>query len=211
MMRPIWPILSLLLLLIISPPVSAKERPASGDCVVCDGPAGVQAIVEQFKGRWVTICPGKCGEHWNANPDQFFLKLQSNGALFDENSISQETASDGLLYLVCYFLIGLMFGAMCAYVALTNGHNPVFWFLAGFLVNILALIVILLKDHGDLSQLPAGVPPGLSKIPATYDPVSCPGCGRENHPSAGHCSACGAALDPTVNSEVSRLSDQALD
>lgn len=41
---------------------------------------------------------------------------------------------------------------------------------------------------------PAAIPAGLAKIPTTKQPMPCPACGGENHPSAKACSHCGAEL-----------------
>lgn len=186
--------------------VNAQEKPQNHNCIVCGGSAVGEMYVEQFKGRWIAACQGECSEHWAANPDQFFLKLQSRGALLDENSLSEQKASNGWLYLGLYVLLGLIFGAMCAYVAVTNGHGAVGWFFAGLFLNAAGLIAILIKGQGDLSKHPTGVPAGFAKVPLTYTPVRCQTCGEENHPSAPICSQCGEKLDPTVIAETSKLS-----
>lgn len=162
--------------------------------------------IERFKGRRVAVCPGECREHWKANPNQFFLKLQSRGALFDENSIPESKGNNGWLYLGMYVLVGLIFGAICAYVAVTQGHEATGWFLAGLVLNVIGLIAVLVKGQGDLSKYPAGVPVGFAKVPSTYTPVVCQTCGGENHPSASICSQCGAEQKSTVETEASKLS-----
>ena len=204
-----WIILSGILLAVSVLSVAmAQETPQGRDCIVCSGPTGAEAEMEQFKGRWVAVCPGKCSEDWRANPDEFFLKMQSRGALFDENATAtpEQKANNGWLYFGLYVLTGLIFGAMCAYLAVTQGHGVMGWFFAGLFLNVVGLIAILIKGQGDLSKFPAGVPAGFAKVPLTYTPVACPGCGGENHPSASICSRCGAGLEPTVVAETSKLS-----
>ena len=186
---------------------AAQQTHPGRDCIVCEGPTGATAHIEQYQGRWVAVCPGPCQEHWAAHPDKYFLKLRSHGALFDENSISEKKANNGWLYLGMYVLIGLIFGAMCAYIAVTNGHGAIAWFWSGMLFNVLALIAIFIKRQGDMSQWPEGVPDGFGKVLLTYSPVNCQTCGGQNHPSAPVCNHCGTGLEPATKSESTKLND----
>ena len=85
-----------------------------------------------------------------------------------------------------------------------RGLRPLPWFFAGLLGNVAALFVLLTAAKRGTVAAPAGVPPGLAKVPVTHAPVSCAQCGHSNHPAAQACSHCHAALSPTVQSEVTR-------
>ncbi len=78
------------------------------------------------------------------------------------------------------------------------------------LVGLFALLAITLAGfyahHRVVRRVPRSVlPRGLAKIPATKQPVPCPLCGGENHPSAKSCSHCGATATPSERSEVDAI------
>lgn len=172
-------------------------------CLACDMPIEGPIQTVQHKGRRVHLHAGDCVDHWLDHTDAVFAKVQARGALYDEQAVSVDGLGPGWLIFGIYVLGGLIFGAACAYVALARGMNALTWFILGFLLNIGALIGLLVMGRGDISIYPAGVPRGLRKIPITRLPQSCD-CGAANHPSASRCSACGATLTASIESEVAR-------
>ena len=100
-------------------------------------------------------------------------------------------------------LVGLIFAALSAQHALRGGYNPLTALLLGLRLNVLGYSFVITRPRLEV-KAPAGVPAGLHKIPTTYDPQPCPGCGSENHPSATRCLSCGSALSPQIASEVEK-------
>ena len=195
-----------------SPPLDSWEildqRPADGEqCLVCRIRIHDGDIVEiRYKGRTFFVAASML-EDFEANPERHFEVLQPRGGLFDEAAMQTPatgvpTMKTGWLIFGLYVLTGLIFGAACSYAALNRGRPALGWFVAGLLVNVLALAVVLTK-----SRLPGALhdpPAGLTKIPATHTPRVCPGCGDTNHPSAPACSSCNHQLQPTTEAETAR-------
>ncbi len=193
------------LLLSINVSLFAQGDSVNPPCVVCNHSVsdGVQPI--QYKGRQVHVCTGKCQEHWLAEPDRHFAKMQSRSALFDEKSVNENPVNYGWLYFGFYMLAGMIFGGLCGFQALGKGLDPQFWFLIGLFFNVIAYVMISTTPKGDLSGLPAGVPAGFGKIPSTVLPIQCPHCDQKVHPSARYCSGCQVKLEPKIESETSRI------
>ena len=103
-----------------------------------------------------------------------------------------------------YVLAGLVFGALCAQLALHRGLNSMGWFTAGFLFNLFGYVAMLLLPSGK-TRSPNRIPRGLGKFHATASPVTCAKCGAEYHPTARKCAGCGLELRPAVESEVTRI------
>ena len=199
------------LVLVIAGPAAAQapQRSLAGrECLLCPSPLGDSDTSVQHKGRTVYLHAGKCEAHWRDHPedqDKFFARLQARGALFDENALEASAVNWGWLIFGLYVLLGLVFGALCAYLAVAWGHGPIPWFFFGLFLNVLALIGILARAKGDITGLPAGIPAGLRKVPTTRAPSYCDGCGAENHPSAVKCGACGGELRPSAAAETSMV------
>lgn len=183
------------------------QRPGQGEqCLVCDrGIYGHDVVKLRYKGRKFYVQAGQMFAKFESEPDRFFQKVQARSVLFDETGVAVGPMAIGWLWIGVYILAGLIFGAVCSYVAVARAVAPCPWFVAGFVGNIVALIVLCLVAKGDRAILPAGVPSGLSKVPTTRAPIRCSGCRCENHPGAAECSHCGASLDPTVEPETHRL------
>ncbi|NDQ58475.1 MAG: hypothetical protein GZ088_15520 [Acidipila sp.] len=103
-----------------------------------------------------------------------------------------------------YVLAGLVFGALCAQLALHRGLNSTGWFAAGFLFNLFGYVAMLLLPGAKIRS-PDRIPRGLGKFHATASPVTCTKCGAEHHPTAKKCAGCGLELRPAVESEVTRI------
>lgn len=187
-------------------PVELDRRPGEGErCIVCGVTIdGLEIVEVRYKGRTFHVA-AKMLEEFEADPDAYFQKLQARAALFDERSMEGRRAARGWLYLGVYVLIGLVFGALCGYLAVSRSLPPLPWFFAGLAGNVAALAVLLATPRGDPASAPAGVPSGLAKVPLTHASVSCPGCGAANHPSASACGGCGAALAPVYEPETARV------
>jgi hypothetical protein len=190
----------------VQAPVELDRRPGKGEqCLVCGAAIeGLEIVEVRYKGRTFHVAAKMLGE-FDADPDAYFQKLQARSALFDERSMEGRHASRGWLYAGAYVLIGLVFAALCGYLAISRTLAPLPWFFAGLAGNVAALAVLLAAPRGDPAAAPAGVPAGLAKVPATHASVPCPSCGASNHPAASACSGCGAALAPAFEPETARV------
>lgn len=177
----------------------ARAHPRT-PCRVCNDPIGASGVTVVHKGREVHVHVGECLEHWQAEPQRYFAALQPRAALFDEEALTHGQLRLGWLIVGVYVLAGLVCGAGCAYLAVSRGRSPPAWFLAGLVGNAAALLALTTLG-GRVPGGPLGVPRGLRKVPTTRAPVRCSACGAGNHPSAGQCSHCHAALEPRVAAE----------
>lgn len=182
------------------------EHPGSGEqCLVCGRRIYGEDVVElRYKGRTFHVAEPMLGD-FEEEPERYFRKLQPRAALFDEEQVRDRPLASGWLLFGLYVLAGLLCGALAAYLAVGHGRRPLPWFFAGLALNVLAPAALAALPRGDLSALPAGVPPGLAKVPTTRAPAACPVCGSPNHPAARRCSACGAALAPGAEPETARI------
>ncbi len=190
-----------------SPVLSELERrPGEGErCIVCAQQIHGDEIVEvRYKGRTFFVA-GKMLDELASNTDTYFQQLQAQSALFDERSMEGRQMSFGWLLFGGYVLLGLIFAALCGYLAVGRSLAPLPWFFAGLVGNLAALIVLLATARGDSTVLPAGIPAGLAKVPTTRTPVTCSECDASNHPSAAVCGGCGRTLSPTVQAETARI------
>ncbi|MFO0984239.1 MAG: hypothetical protein U1E76_21375 [Planctomycetota bacterium] len=188
--------------------VAAAGAPARAGsrCLVCGGACGQGDVEILHCGRRVALHTALCCyDDFKRDPDAYFAAMQARGALFQEPPSPEQPMRFGWFAFGAYVLIGLVFGALCAYVAVGRGLRPLPWFGAGLVVNAVALAVLLTRERADLSALPGGVPAGLRKVPRTRPPVACSACGTLNHPSAAACSNCGAAFKPLVTAETALL------
>ncbi len=190
--------------------VELETRPGQGEqCLVCRKRIFDEDVVEiRYQGRTFHVGVPFFGD-FKDDPERYFARLQARSALFDENAMRAPPMALGWLWLGLYVLTGLVFSAVCGYVAVSRSLSPIPWFFAGLLGNVAALVVLLFAPRGDPAVWPGGIPGGLRKVPTTRAPVACPQCASTNHPAAGRCSACGADLAPTVQSEAARVSQAA--
>ena len=179
-----------------------ERRPGEGEqCLVCGQTVHGDEVVEiRFRGRRFVVKASMLGD-FEGDPDQYFAALEARSALFDEMAARPEV-SPLWLWVGGYIFVGLLFAALCGYLAVSRGLAPVSWFFAGLAGNVAALVVLLVTPRGLAA---ANLPGGLTKVPRTHTPVACDGCGASNHPAASRCAGCNAALQPTAASETETL------
>ena len=187
---------------------AVPDRPRP--CLVCGKPVSPDDGVHlMHRGRRVHLCEGECAAHWHASPEIHFSQLQPRGALFNESAKEPDILPGGWLTVGLAVLYALVFATLTAYIAVGRGRAPLPWFFLGLVFTFLALIAVLVLERYDSSHLPQGLPKGMRKVATTHQSIRCHGCGAPNHPSAGACSRCGAALTPIVASDVQRAAGEA--
>ena len=183
-------------------------EPRAGEtCIVCNKTVGAADRVYEVEGQRVPVHRGACDDAFRRAPEHYLARLKPHGAFLGAEPNLGPNFSLGWFALGIYVLLGLVFGACCAYRALNHALRPWPWFLAGFFLNVFGFLALVTRPAGDSSRAPA-VPPGLVKVPTTYSPRVCPQCGGMNHPSATSCVRCGNKLEPLVTSEVARAALQ---
>ncbi|MHC5062560.1 MAG: hypothetical protein ACYTG5_01140 [Planctomycetota bacterium] len=169
------------------------------ECIVCgEFIRGGEVVELRMRGRTFYVVDALL-EQFLEDPDKYFAKLQARSALFDEVGTDVSLGS-WPFWIGIYCLIGLLFSAICGYLAVTAGMPAVPWFFAGLIGNVAALFVLMAAKN---RQEATAAPPGLAKVPNTASPLSCPQCASLNHPHASACSGCGAELSPATASEAS--------
>ena len=179
------------------------EARAGETCIVCGKAIGAKDRVYGVEGQRVPVHVGACENAFLHNPALYLARLKPRGAFLGAEPNLGPGISWGWFALGIYVLLGLVFGAFCAYRAVNHALRPWPWFLAGFFLNLFGFLALVTRPSGVSSM--AGLPSGLVKIPATYSPRPCPVCERMNHPSATSCAECGSKIEPLVTSEVSRV------
>jgi len=184
--------------------VGKRVQPKVGDiCLVCYRPIQDGDAVFLVRGQRVPIHREELEPDLPGQLERLLAHLQPRGAFIGAEQ-NQPPLSRVWFFLGLYVLVGLIFAALCAHRALHTGHNPFAWFGLGLALNLFAYLLLLTRPRREVPA-PAGVPGGLRKIPATYAPQPCAGCGTLNHPSATACLGCGTRLEPKVVSEVGRV------
>jgi hypothetical protein len=179
-------------------------EPRPGDlCLICDKPIGRADIIYMVNGQRVAVHRDVCLVEFRAHPERFLATLRPRGAFLGAGAEGQNLSYSWFL-VGLYVLIGLVFSAVCAQRALHAGRNPMAWFGVGLMFNAFGYLLLLMRPKRK-TFAPAGVPEGLQKVPATYAPQPCPGCGHTNHPSATECAGCGGKLQPAIQSEVKKV------
>jgi hypothetical protein len=178
-------------------------EPRAGEtCIVCDKAVAATDRVYEVEGQRVPVHMGACDNAFRRAPEHFLARLKPRGAFLGAEPNLGPNFSLGWFAFGIYVLLGLVFGAFCAYRAVNHSLKPWPWFLAGFFLNVFGFLALVTRPAGDRSM--AGLPPGLVKVPTTYSPRVCPRCGEMNHPSATSCVGCGNKIEPLVTSEVAR-------
>ncbi len=172
-------------------------------CLACNNPVHEHDPVYLVNGQRIPIHQQEVSDDLPAQLQALLGLIQPRGAFIGAQQ-AQRALSSAWFWSGLYILIGLVFGAICAHRALQTGYGALRWFLAGLAFNLVAFAVLRMKPGREVLA-PAGIPPGLGKIAATYSPESCVKCGTLNHPSASACSGCGAKLEPKLSSEVARV------
>jgi hypothetical protein len=183
--------------------IGERVPPQPGEiCLVCGNPIGSDDAVYLVNGHRVPLHAKICYGAFNQNPWKYLAVINPHGAFLGSGGEAQHI-SLAWFFFGLYILLGLVFAALCAQRAVNTGHNPVAWFAAGIVLNVIAYVLLLARPRGEV-YAPAGVAGGFHKIPATYSPVACAHCGTPNHPSARKCLNCGAELEAQVVSEVQK-------
>jgi len=183
----------------------AVVEPRAGEtCIVCDKAVAATDRVYEVEGQRVPVHKGACDHAFRRAPEHFLARLKPRGAFLGAEPNLGPNFSLGWFAFGIYVLLGLVFGAFCAYRAVNHSLKPWPWFLAGFLLNVFGFLALVTRRAGDSRMAAAGLPPGLVKVPTTYSPRVCPRCGEMNHPSATSCVGCGNKFEPLVTSEVAR-------
>ncbi len=171
-------------------------------CLVCREPVVSNGVCYLVRGQRVAVHQ-RHEQDLLARVQYWLAQIQPRVALF---SVDQ-----GLSFLPSfwffgglYVLIGLVFAAATAHLAVRKALPPVPWFFAGLLLNAVGHLILLTRAPGDAHAFPTGIPGGLRKVPRTYDSVVCPRCGARQHPAAGTCTCCGGEMTPLLESEADR-------
>ena len=130
--------------------------------------------------------------------DSSAVPLQPQSALFNNESGGM---GSGWFFLGMYVLAALVSSGLSGYTAVAKGLDPKPYFILGFILSLFGYLYVLSRPAAAQA---GAVPGGLVKVPSTLEPVPCPHCGYTNHPAAHKCLGCGAALQPSVRSEVTR-------
>lgn len=180
------------------------RRPGQGEeCLVCKQAIhGADVVEVRYQGRRFHV-KAEMLEAFDQDPDAYFQELQGRSGLFDERAVGGGRVSYGWLAFGAYMVLGLIFAAICGYLAIHRGHLPLPWFFAGLAGNVAALFVLYMTPRG--SEMGADVRAGLTKVALTRPPLPCAACGATNHPSAAVCGGCQAALVPGIEAETARI------
>lgn len=172
-----------------------EQRPGAGEqCLVCRQRIHGDDVVEiRYKGRTFFVA-AKMLDDFEGDPDAYFSALQVRSAWFDERAHEGRSVAWGWVAVGCYVLLGLVFAALCGFLAIRRALSPLPWFFVGLVGNVAALVVLLVSPRGDPARVGA----------RSRAPMACPACGLSNHPSATACGHCRAVLEPTVQSDVVR-------
>lgn len=184
-----------------SVPPKENER-----CVVCGVDLTEEDLTLIVRGRRVPLKQAMVDSFLN-NKEKYFSELQPKSALFQENlEARQGTAQSGIslgwFLFGLYVLTALIFGGLSSYSAVSRGLPAIPSFFLGLVLHVAGYLYVLTRPA---AADRADIPKGFVKVPTTRTPTHCPECGAENHPSAKKCSGCGAGLQPTIESEVSKI------
>lgn len=190
--------------LVLEGEVVGKRVPvrAGEICLVCNKPIGLKDVAYLVRGQRAPLHVPACYEKFLKRPQPYLAILQPHGA-FLGTSGREGGLAWGWFFAGLYFLVGLVFAALCAHRALHSGQSPALWFVLGLALNVIAYLLLLTRPGKEIGA-PGGMPGGLGKVAATHAPQACPRCGEMNHPSAERCANCGEKLQPVTSSEVSR-------
>ncbi len=167
-------------------------------CVVCNAPASTADIAYLVDGQRVAM-KREMEAEFLADPKRFVRNLQPEGMLFSARGVGD--ANWMLFASGAYVLVGLLFGSLCAQLAMRKNLSVSTWFVYGLGANLFAWLA--LRARPAVQEV--AMPGGLRKIQTTTDPLCCPHCEHENHPLAGRCLHCKGELTPAGTSEATRF------
>jgi hypothetical protein len=179
----------------------APRRPPGDEdrCLVCgDLVKSESGFVLEIRGRLIPVGLQDF-DILLAEPQRYLSQLSMNGAWFQEAWGQEVEPTNSWLAWGLLMLGGVLFGGLAGHLALQKGLPPGVWFITGFILNILALL-LLTTQKGKSRRLSAG----MIRLPKTVTPVACTGCGSFNHPTAAACACCCNVLEPSSESEIMR-------
>jgi hypothetical protein len=154
-----------------------------------------------WKGRRYYMDREECLTSFMADPERYARQVEPRAALVSAPYPDRTSYGPALLYLGIFVVVGLVSGGITSYVGIQKGLPGIRWFVIGFFLNIIAIATVFWCRGREMLLNKKG----LCKTPQTHDPLPCP-CGNLNHPSANRCSGCGRELQPTLKSDVARVS-----
>jgi hypothetical protein len=182
--------------------VGRRTQTRAGEiCKLCNNPVTADDPTYMVGGHRMAVHSEEVTAGLGAQLLRLASQLRPRGAFLGA-SPEQAGLSPMWFYGGLYVLAGLVFAALSAHRALHTGHHPLAWFLLGLAFSVAAYAALRALPRREV-RAPAGVPRGLRKIAATYEPQLC-ACGAQNHPSATECTMCGAKLEAKTVSEVTR-------
>lgn len=177
-----------------APLPSVLHCPVDGD-VVKDRRFGVL-----WSGRRYYMDRQECRDGFLADPAAYAQRIEPRSALFRSPRPDRPSFSPALLIVSIVIVLGMLSGGVASYLAIQKGLSGGRWFTLGLFLNVLAIFWVTRRPGREVLFRKKG----LSKVPQTHEPASCPACGAWNHPSASRCRACDTGLQPVVVSEVAR-------
>jgi hypothetical protein len=192
----------------IAPGFAAEALDSAEACLVCGTVHTEAGYRIEYRDQSFPLCSQKCYDEYRlaertGNLDPITDRIEPRSALIHQDSNPRSRLSNAYFGLGLFILAGLVCGGLSSYVAIQKGMSPPLWFLAGLVLNVFGLLVVTFRAPNETRLSARGRP----KMPLTHDEAICPECGHANHPSAGRCIECKAALTPGVPSEVDLARD----
>ena len=172
-------------------------------CLVCKGPLLSDGVCYLVRGQRVAVHQDEHEQEFLARVRYWLAQIQPRVALFSVDQ-GRSALANFWFFGGLYVLVGLVFAAATAHLAVRKALPPTPWFFVGLLLNAVGYLILLTRAHGDAHGFPTGIPVGLRKVPRTYDSVVCPHCGAPQHPAARNCTCCDGAMTPSFESETDR-------
>jgi len=181
------------------------EKPLSGEhCIVSGKLLDSNDVVMIIDGQRIGVKRG-CLKEFFRNKDEYLAQMQPRGALFDEQSGSDDAINiinSVWFWIGMYIFTCLIISGITGYIAVSRGLHVFKCVALGLLFNVIGLAIVLFQSRGkDVKYIPHG----FGRRHKTYDPVICQGCGAQLHPSAKVCTGCGMKITPIVKSEVDKV------
>ena len=132
---------------------------------MCDKTVGATDRVYEVEGQRVPVHMGACDNAFRRAPEHFLARLKPRGAFLGAEPNLGPNVSLGWFAFGIYVLLGLVFGAFCAYRAVNHALRPWPWFLAGFFLNVFGFLALVTRPAGDSSMLRRDYLRAWSKFP----------------------------------------------
>jgi YHS domain-containing protein len=133
-----------------------------------------------WQGRRYYMDSNACLQRFMSDPETFAKWIEPRAGLVSAPRTDRPSYSPWVLYVSLLIVAGLVSGAVTSYVAVQKGLGGLTWFALGFVLNVVAIVMVFFcRRRETLFQTK-----GLCKTPQTHAPIPCPSCGNANHPSA---------------------------